>query len=230
MSQASTYLHARPDLDTFGSLMDIRDKILNAAARVYSQHGFRGATTRLIAQEADVNEVTLFRTFGSKEALIEEAIRFHSETAEFARLPAEPHNPEEELAEWCDAHMNHMRAGRSLILSCMADVDHRPEVACGATHGGIRAWAELKPYLERLKATGHMDPDVDTTTAGALFMGVSFGDVMGREMIPELFPRAADVSAREYTRLFLRAIAPRDTRTPRTNGQGAAGRITTGDN
>jgi hypothetical protein len=61
-------------------------------------------------------------------------------------------------------------------------------------------------------------------------MGVSFGDVMGREMIPELFPRAADVSAREYTRLFLRAIAPRDTRTPRTNGQGAAGRITTGDN
>ena len=53
--------------------MEIRAKILEAAARVYSQHGFRGATTRLIAQEADVNEVTLFRTFGSKEALIEEA-------------------------------------------------------------------------------------------------------------------------------------------------------------
>src|SRR5688500_325089 len=70
--------------------MDIRDKILSAAARVYSQHGFRGATTRLIAQEADVNEVTLFRTFGSKEALIEAAIRFHSESAEFARLPEEP--------------------------------------------------------------------------------------------------------------------------------------------
>jgi len=48
-----------------------KDRILEAAARVYSKHGFRGATTRLIAAEAGVNEVTLFRTFGSKGALLE---------------------------------------------------------------------------------------------------------------------------------------------------------------
>jgi AcrR family transcriptional regulator len=48
-----------------------RERILDAAARVYSKHGFRGATTRLIAAEAGVNEVTLFRTFGSKGALLE---------------------------------------------------------------------------------------------------------------------------------------------------------------
>ena len=45
--------------------MEIRDRILEAAKRVYAKHGFRGATTRLIAIEADVNEVTIFRTFGS---------------------------------------------------------------------------------------------------------------------------------------------------------------------
>ena len=48
-----------------------RERILEAAGRVYSKHGFRGATTRLIAAEAGVNEVTLFRTFGSKGALLE---------------------------------------------------------------------------------------------------------------------------------------------------------------
>ena len=51
--------------------MDIRQRILDAAKRVYAVHGFRGATTRLIAIEADVNEVTLFRLFGSKAALFE---------------------------------------------------------------------------------------------------------------------------------------------------------------
>ena len=35
--------------------MDIRDRILDAAKRVYAQHGFRGATTRLIANEAGVD-------------------------------------------------------------------------------------------------------------------------------------------------------------------------------
>src|SRR5690349_16828828 len=129
--------------------MEIRDKILSAAARVYSQHGFRGATTRLIAQEADVNEVTLFRTFGSKEALIEEAIRFHSESAEFARLPEEPDDPERELGEWCEAHIAHIRRRRPLIVSCMADIDERPEVACGAARGADRAWGELHRYLGR---------------------------------------------------------------------------------
>ena len=48
---------------------EIQNRILAAAARVYAQYGFRGATTRLIANEAGVNEVTLFRTFGSKAEL-----------------------------------------------------------------------------------------------------------------------------------------------------------------
>ena len=209
--------------------MDIRDKILSAAVRVYSQHGFRGATTRLIAQEADVNEVTLFRTFGSKEALIEEAIRFHSASAEFARLPEEPEDPERELTAWCEAHMAHMRLGRSLIVSCMADRVERPEVACGAANGANRAWAELKRYLERLQATGRMDRDINFNAAGSMFMSAAFGDAMGREMISEMFPRPLESAAREYTRVFLRAIAPRET-TQRTNGRGAAVRTTTGDN
>ena len=208
--------------------MDIRDKILSAAVRVYGQHGFRGATTRLIAQEADVNEVTLFRTFGSKEALIEEAIRFHSRSAEFARLPEEPDDPERELSDWCDAHMAHLRLGRPLIVSCMADVAERPEVACGAASGANLAWVELKRYLERLKATGRMDPDTNINAAGAMFMSAAFGDAMGREMISDMFPRPAEGAAHEYTKLFLRAIAPREAPARRANGRPSA-RTTTGD-
>ena len=58
--------------------MDIRDRILEAAKKVYAQHGFRGATTRLIAIEAGVNEVTLFRQFKSKTALINEAAELYA--------------------------------------------------------------------------------------------------------------------------------------------------------
>ena len=47
-------------------LMELRDRILEAAALVYAETGFRGATTRRIAERAGVNEITLFRHFGSK--------------------------------------------------------------------------------------------------------------------------------------------------------------------
>ncbi|MEP6936422.1 MAG: helix-turn-helix domain-containing protein, partial [Nitrospirota bacterium] len=36
--------------------MDTRSTILNAAVQVFSQHGFRGSTTRRIADAASVNE------------------------------------------------------------------------------------------------------------------------------------------------------------------------------
>ena len=210
--------------------MENRARILQAAARVYSQHGFRGATTRLIAQEADVNEVTLFRTFGSKEALIEEALRTCAEHADFARLPAEPEDPERELTAWFAAHRAHIHQSRPLIISCMAELETRPEVACNAARAPHRAWAELSRYLGRLKDNGLMDPDVDINVAGSMFMSAAFGDAMGREMIPEMFPRPLEASAEQYTRVFLRAVAPRETQPQRKSGRDAATRTTSTDN
>jgi AcrR family transcriptional regulator len=47
-----------------------RQRLLAGAARVYARDGLSGATTRAIAEEAGVNEVTLFRHFKSKDRLL----------------------------------------------------------------------------------------------------------------------------------------------------------------
>ena len=60
-----------------------RETILAAALRRFSQRGFLGATTRRIAGEAGVAEVTLFRHFGSKEKLFGEVIRVYSGSSLF---------------------------------------------------------------------------------------------------------------------------------------------------
>lgn len=49
---------------------DTRQRLLDAAARVFARDGLTGATTRAIAKEAGVNEVTLFRHFQTKDRLI----------------------------------------------------------------------------------------------------------------------------------------------------------------
>jgi AcrR family transcriptional regulator len=52
-----------------------RNRILAAAVRIFSRDGFQGATTREIAREADVNEVTIFRHFNTREELLHSALK-----------------------------------------------------------------------------------------------------------------------------------------------------------
>src|SRR5512135_2431624 len=55
-----------------------KQKLLEATLRLVSEKGYLGATTREIAQEAGVTELTLFRHFGSKEKLFEELLNSYT--------------------------------------------------------------------------------------------------------------------------------------------------------
>jgi AcrR family transcriptional regulator len=52
----------------------VEERILDAAMIVFSENGFKGATTIKIAKEAGVNEITIFRKFKSKENLLKAVI------------------------------------------------------------------------------------------------------------------------------------------------------------
>jgi AcrR family transcriptional regulator len=52
-------------------------RIIKAASRLFAEKGFAGTTTRAISEEAGVNEVTLFRHFGSKENLVKVIMEQH---------------------------------------------------------------------------------------------------------------------------------------------------------
>jgi AcrR family transcriptional regulator len=52
----------------------VQELVLKAAHRLFAEQGYHGTTTRQIAEEAGVGEPVLFRNFGSKAGLFEEAI------------------------------------------------------------------------------------------------------------------------------------------------------------
>jgi AcrR family transcriptional regulator len=54
------------------------ERILSAAMETFSEKGYKTATTREIADKADVNEVTIFRHFASKEGLFEQTVQHYS--------------------------------------------------------------------------------------------------------------------------------------------------------
>jgi AcrR family transcriptional regulator len=54
--------------------MTITDKILKVAIELMAKKGYKGATTKLIAEKASVSEMTLFRHFKTKRKILEEAV------------------------------------------------------------------------------------------------------------------------------------------------------------
>ncbi len=58
--------------------LNTKEQLLKATLKLISEKGYLGATTREIAQEAGVTELTLFRHFGSKERLFEELLKSHT--------------------------------------------------------------------------------------------------------------------------------------------------------
>jgi len=55
-------------------MSDTRQKIMKAARRLFETNGFSATTTKEIAKEAGVSEVTLFRHFETKRNLFEETV------------------------------------------------------------------------------------------------------------------------------------------------------------
>jgi AcrR family transcriptional regulator len=142
-------------------------KLLDVAARVYGEYGFRGATTRRIADEAGVNEITIFRQFGSKESLINEAIRTHSMRPRLPELAVVPVDPERELTEWGSAVLAHLSDIRSLIRRMMSEMDERPEVAPCLGDGPTYSTLRLREYVERLREHGFLPDEAPASTAGS---------------------------------------------------------------
>ena len=187
-------------------MADVRDRLLDAAARIYAEHGFRGATTRRIAGEAGVNEVTLFRQFGSKESLLQQAVERAGLCLEPPALPAEPSNPAAELEEWAAALLTQLSAHRSLIRTAMGEIETHPEVgpSCGAAPA--LAADGLRRYLARLREAGWTTRPFDASAAAALLLGALFADAIARDVMPGMYRGRAGGAARQYVRLFLGAL------------------------
>jgi AcrR family transcriptional regulator len=158
-----------------------RDKILEASLKLFSQKGFLGATTREIAREAGVAEVTLFRHFPSKEALFEEVIRRYSFLPALKGiLPGlERAGYEEAILEIARRFLERLEERKDLIRIMLAERYHYPSQVKGIFRGFLGEMIRmLADYFRQLQARGILrdfDPDVGAKAfLGSLFAYVNF--------------------------------------------------------
>jgi len=189
--------------------VDVREALLKATLKLFAEFGSRGATTRRIAQEAGVNEVTLFRHFPNKEELIHAALHTFAEQTQYLRLPEVPVDPTAELTAWARDHHKHLYKLRALIRTSMGEFEEHPEQCKQAMCVSVIIHNELTDYLNEARKRGVITADFNAGAAASMLMGTLFADAMGRDPMPERYAYSMRDGIDHYISLFLRAIGAR---------------------
>jgi AcrR family transcriptional regulator len=188
-----------------GAVDGTTERILAATIQVYAEAGFRGTTTRRIAQEAGVNEITIFRQFGTKEALVKAALsRTHQE--ENPVNLGEPVDPPAELYEWAISTYRHWYAGRHLISKVLGDLVEHPELAPDICEEPSCKHAVLSGYLDRLRQRGLASGDYLPDAAAGMLLGSVFSYAIWRDhfVTPDL--PSPEEEVRHYVQLLLASV------------------------
>lgn len=189
---------------------EVRESLLKAALKLFAEHGSRGATTRRIAQEAGVNEVTLFRHFPNKQTLLHAALHSFIEQTPYLRLPDTPGDVAAELDAWARDHHKHLHRLRALIRTFMGEFEENPEQCKQAMCTSINIANELTDYLTAAQRAGLVADTFVPAAATSMLMGTLFSDALSRDPMPERFPYPMRDGITHYLQLFLRAIGARE--------------------
>lgn len=181
------------------------ERILAAASLVYAEAGFRGTTTRRIAQEAGVNEITLFRQFGTKEALVKLALSRSYQEATPVSL-TEPSDPPAELFAWAISTYRHWYGGRHLVSKVLGDLVEHPELSPDVCDEPSCKHAMLSAYLGRMRERGLATGDFVPDAAAGMLIGAVFSHAIWRDHFvkPDL-PAPEDIIT-GYVHLLLASV------------------------
>jgi AcrR family transcriptional regulator len=184
--RASGYLHMKATLPA-RSPAATRQRLLEAAARIYARDGLNGATTRAIAADAGVNEVTLFRHFKSKDRLLS-AVVGHSfgeqPVASRPVIPAPTANLRADLILLARSYEKLLTENLPLVRAMLGEIHHHGRDCERQVFRGI--FGPLKEaLLARLRLgldAGQLPADPDPEILEDLLGGMIFTGVLRRSL------------------------------------------------
>jgi AcrR family transcriptional regulator len=187
-------------------MSDIHAKLLDVTIRIYSEAGYRGTTTRRIAAEADVNEVTIFRHFGSKDGLIKAALGREKERVEGITPDADNPDLRAALEAWALRFHADIYAHRFVIRQLSADMAQHPHLTLDPNDEATGHAKAVVSYLEAQRAKGALPQEADCMMAGLMLVSTLFTEAFWRDTMPAGLCLPPELIAPQVVAFVLRGL------------------------
>lgn len=164
---------------------ETRDRIIAAGRDVIARKGKRGATTREIADIAGVNEATLFRHFGNKEALMIAVVRATCPDDQLRDITSHLEGPIEQQLFALGMGLNkNLESVIDLVRWAMVDVEYENNLfAREAWKPQNAVRGVMIDYMRKQVEAGVLAGNPEDLAQ--VFMGMIFMRVLAREKFPE---------------------------------------------
>lgn len=169
-------------------------RLLAATLEVLNEAGWEGATTRAIAHRAGVNEVTLFRHFGTKQGVMVAAVA--RALAEFTETVEDPSGDlESRLIALATRYVAFVDAYPGLVARVLPAMryDERAAALLGPFTQGLRDG--LSTLFAQTAGVLRSEPPAETARAFV-------GPLLARPLLAHALP-TNEFDAQRYVRLFL---------------------------
>ena len=169
-----------------------RERIIQAAYTVFGNKGYAAATTRAIAAEAGVNEVTLFRHFGSKKNLFKEMVDAFYDFAGLGSIPQRFFTGDlrQDLNMIGSRIVEVLKERKQIYRLLLSEVEAESEVRETMVTLPRRVRELLAQYFKTQISQGTMRP-VHPVIAAQAYMGmfmafVTYDTIFGESPIPNV--------------------------------------------
>jgi len=135
----------------------LRDTMIHTALHEFMTRGFEGASLESIARQAKIGKITIYRQFGTKEALFREVVRFARESLReqltASIIGGTPRQVIRNAIGRLVEVVSHPDFVAVLRLT-IAEAARFPDLAAAALKNSDYAFSALVEYLDRLRAEG----------------------------------------------------------------------------
>jgi AcrR family transcriptional regulator len=210
MQESALHLDQKPCAPS--SVEQTRQRILDAAARTFSNEGIQGATTRQIARQAGVNEVTLFRHFKSKEQLLGAVLQrgLESEIALMNQHSSWKENLRQSMENYARHYYSHLEKKQGFARAFIAEGQVLPKSMQAMIANVIRPVRErLIAVLADAQNAGVVRADLNTECALDAFKNTLYAGMLRQgAYLPRSYTTEAYIQT--VVDIFVRGIeAPR---------------------
>lgn len=191
---------------------ETRERILTAAREVIGRKGKRGATTREIADVAGVNEATLFRHFGTKEALQVACAKHFCGYVQLADVAAQLKGDlAEDLFTVARVMFARFESLQDMIRWSLVEAEYENDIfAETAWRPQLAILAVMTIFMQRRIDTGELNGDAQKLAM--VFLGLVFMHALGSKKFPDsvLHRGDPDEALRFYVDVFLNGVRKRN--------------------